>query len=271
MSPAVTHDLTTILLLLVFCYHCYLCSLPMLLVCVITVTCACYLRHLGYSPLYLLMLPLSPVCVLLLSIVYVTTVTSVCYHCYLCMLPLLPVYVTGVEAAGMGVDTDKHAATITKGTPGVLHGSFSLLLQDAEGQVIDPHSISAGYLSHTCMHSDCFSCSPSCVLSVCFFLSTVVHDGGGAVVLTVPAVCCVCVLPVHSGQQEREVLGSITHTAMSQCCQSIVQFAQGRYNRISRSPAIICRVLSAASGWWPQHLHHNHRLIVELQPQFTVS
>ena len=45
----------------------------------------------------------------------------------------------------MGVDTDKHAATITKGSPGVLHGSFSLLLQDAEGQVIDPHSISAGY------------------------------------------------------------------------------------------------------------------------------
>lgn len=51
---------------------------------------------------------------------------------------------SGVEAAGMGVDTDKHAATITKGSPGVLHGSFSLLLQDAEGQVIDPHSISAG-------------------------------------------------------------------------------------------------------------------------------
>ena len=50
----------------------------------------------------------------------------------------------GVEAAGHGVDTDKHAATITKGSPGVLHGSFSLLLQDAEGQVIDPHSISAG-------------------------------------------------------------------------------------------------------------------------------
>lgn len=50
----------------------------------------------------------------------------------------------GVEAAGEGVDTQKHAATITKGSPGVLHGSFSLLLQDAEGQVIDPHSISAG-------------------------------------------------------------------------------------------------------------------------------
>ena len=51
---------------------------------------------------------------------------------------------SGVEAAGEGVDTQKHAATITKGTPGVLHGSFSLLLQDAEGQVVDPHSISAG-------------------------------------------------------------------------------------------------------------------------------
>jgi tryptophan synthase beta chain len=50
----------------------------------------------------------------------------------------------GVEAGGEGVETNKHAATLTKGTPGVLHGSFSFLLQDAEGQVIDPHSISAG-------------------------------------------------------------------------------------------------------------------------------
>jgi tryptophan synthase beta chain len=50
----------------------------------------------------------------------------------------------GVEAAGEGVDTDKHAATLTRGTPGVLHGSMSYLLQDEEGQVIDPHSISAG-------------------------------------------------------------------------------------------------------------------------------
>jgi tryptophan synthase beta chain len=50
----------------------------------------------------------------------------------------------GVEAAGHGVETEKHAATLTKGTPGVLHGSFSYLLQDDEGQVIDPHSISAG-------------------------------------------------------------------------------------------------------------------------------
>ncbi|KAK9823141.1 hypothetical protein WJX72_000562 [[Myrmecia] bisecta] len=50
----------------------------------------------------------------------------------------------GVEAAGEGVDTKKHAATLTKGSPGVLHGSYSYLLQDSEGQVIDPHSISAG-------------------------------------------------------------------------------------------------------------------------------
>ncbi len=50
----------------------------------------------------------------------------------------------GVEAAGNGVDTDKHAATITKGTIGILHGSMSLLLQDNDGQVQEAHSISAG-------------------------------------------------------------------------------------------------------------------------------
>ena len=50
----------------------------------------------------------------------------------------------GVEAGGEGVDTDKHAATLTKGSPGVLHGSFSYLLQSDDGQVVDPHSISAG-------------------------------------------------------------------------------------------------------------------------------
>ncbi|KAI8477067.1 MAG: tryptophan synthase beta subunit-like PLP-dependent enzyme [Monoraphidium minutum] len=54
------------------------------------------------------------------------------------------VRLVGVEAGGEGVETDKHAATLTKGTPGVLHGSYSFLLQDSEGQVIDPHSISAG-------------------------------------------------------------------------------------------------------------------------------
>jgi len=50
----------------------------------------------------------------------------------------------GVEAAGSGIDTNKHAATITKGTVGILHGSMSLLLQDNEGQVQEAHSISAG-------------------------------------------------------------------------------------------------------------------------------
>jgi len=50
----------------------------------------------------------------------------------------------GVEAAGSGINTDKHAATITKGTVGILHGSMSLLLQDDEGQVQEAHSISAG-------------------------------------------------------------------------------------------------------------------------------
>jgi tryptophan synthase beta chain len=50
----------------------------------------------------------------------------------------------GVEAAGQGVDTDKHAATLTKGRPGVLHGSLTYLLQDEYGQVQEAHSISAG-------------------------------------------------------------------------------------------------------------------------------
>ena len=50
----------------------------------------------------------------------------------------------GVEAAGEGVDTEKHAATLTKGRIGVLHGAMSYLLQDEDGQVIEAHSISAG-------------------------------------------------------------------------------------------------------------------------------
>jgi tryptophan synthase beta chain len=50
----------------------------------------------------------------------------------------------GVEAAGKGVDTSLHAATITKGTKGVIHGSLTYLLQDQYGQIIEPYSISAG-------------------------------------------------------------------------------------------------------------------------------
>ncbi|MGG4441153.1 tryptophan synthase subunit beta [Brevibacillus fortis] len=50
----------------------------------------------------------------------------------------------GVEAAGKGIDTDKHAATLTLGRPGVIHGSLTYLLQDECGQVQEAHSISAG-------------------------------------------------------------------------------------------------------------------------------
>jgi tryptophan synthase beta chain len=54
------------------------------------------------------------------------------------------VTLVGVEAAGEGVDTAHHAATLSRGKPGVLHGSMSYLLQDTHGQVAAAHSISAG-------------------------------------------------------------------------------------------------------------------------------
>ncbi len=50
----------------------------------------------------------------------------------------------GVEAAGSGIASGKHAATLSAGRPGVLHGALSYLLQDDDGQVIETHSISAG-------------------------------------------------------------------------------------------------------------------------------
>ncbi|NCT40116.1 MAG: tryptophan synthase subunit beta [Alphaproteobacteria bacterium] len=50
----------------------------------------------------------------------------------------------GVEAGGMGTDTDQHAASLTGGTPGILHGMQSYFLQDADGQITEAHSISAG-------------------------------------------------------------------------------------------------------------------------------
>ena len=50
----------------------------------------------------------------------------------------------GVEASGEGINTEKHAATLTKGTPGILHGSLSYVLQDNYGQIQEAHSISAG-------------------------------------------------------------------------------------------------------------------------------
>lgn len=52
--------------------------------------------------------------------------------------------IIGVEAAGKGIDTPLHAATIAKGTKGVIHGSLTYLIQDEFGQIIEPYSISAG-------------------------------------------------------------------------------------------------------------------------------
>jgi tryptophan synthase beta chain len=54
------------------------------------------------------------------------------------------VALVGVEAAGLGIETGQHASTLLAGRPGVLHGSMSYLLQDEDGQVQEPHSISAG-------------------------------------------------------------------------------------------------------------------------------
>ncbi|MHA3703026.1 tryptophan synthase subunit beta [Jatrophihabitans sp. YIM 134969] len=54
------------------------------------------------------------------------------------------VRLVGLEAGGDGVDTGRHASTITGGTPGVLHGARSYLLQDSHGQTVESHSISAG-------------------------------------------------------------------------------------------------------------------------------
>ncbi len=54
------------------------------------------------------------------------------------------VKIHGVEAAGYGIESGKHAASISGGCPGILHGNRTYLLQDDDGQIIEPHSISAG-------------------------------------------------------------------------------------------------------------------------------
>ncbi len=54
------------------------------------------------------------------------------------------VRIVGVEAGGKGVETGEHAASLTGGRPGVLHGNRTYLLQDEEGQITEAHSISAG-------------------------------------------------------------------------------------------------------------------------------
>ncbi|WP_301100963.1 tryptophan synthase subunit beta [Propionivibrio sp.] len=63
------------------------------------------------------------------------------FHPY---IPLHDVRLIGVEAAGDGIETGRHAASLTAGRPGVLHGNRTYLLQDENGQIIETHSISAG-------------------------------------------------------------------------------------------------------------------------------
>ncbi|MBI4756112.1 MAG: tryptophan synthase subunit beta [Betaproteobacteria bacterium] len=63
------------------------------------------------------------------------------FHAYLGMPE---VRLVGVEAAGLGLDTGRHAASLLAGRPGVLHGNRTYLLQDDDGQIIETHSISAG-------------------------------------------------------------------------------------------------------------------------------
>ncbi|MSX22975.1 MAG: pyridoxal-phosphate dependent enzyme, partial [Actinobacteria bacterium] len=59
-------------------------------------------------------------------------------------IPDTDVRLIGFEAGGDGVETGRHAATITGGSPGVLHGTRSYVLQDKNGQTVESHSISAG-------------------------------------------------------------------------------------------------------------------------------
>jgi tryptophan synthase beta chain len=50
----------------------------------------------------------------------------------------------GVEAGGLGLESGRHGASVSRGVPGVLHGARSLFLQDEDGQILEAHSISAG-------------------------------------------------------------------------------------------------------------------------------
>ena len=76
----------------------------------------------------------------------------------------------GVEAAGEGIDTDRHAAPLTAGSPGVLHGSYSYLLQDEPGQVLPTHSGSPGLGHHSRSHDGSSS--------VCVCRSTSIFNPG---------------------------------------------------------------------------------------------
>jgi tryptophan synthase beta chain len=58
--------------------------------------------------------------------------------------PVLVVAMYGVEAGGDGLDTGRHAAPLNAGSPGVLHGNRTYLMEDSNGQILETHSISAG-------------------------------------------------------------------------------------------------------------------------------
>ena len=77
------------------------------------------------------------------------------------------VNIVAVEAAGMGINTNYSAATTVLGTPGILHGSKSLLMQTIDGQVVEPHSISAGldYPGIGPMHANLFETKRAVFLS----------------------------------------------------------------------------------------------------------
>jgi tryptophan synthase beta chain len=77
------------------------------------------------------------------------------------------VNIVAVEAAGMGINTNYSAATTVLGTPGILHGSKSLLMQTSDGQVVEPHSISAGldYPGIGPMHANLFETKRAVFLS----------------------------------------------------------------------------------------------------------
>ena len=74
----------------------------------------------------------------------------------------------GIEAAGHGIESGQHAASLTGGSPGVLHGNKTYLLQDADGQITEAHSISAGldYPGIGPMHADLATSGRSHVLAI---------------------------------------------------------------------------------------------------------
>ena len=79
-----------------------------------------------------------------MQLLLVLAVVVMRWECFIRSYKMKKLHLYGVEAAGKGIETEKHAATLTKGSVGVLHGSMTYLLQNEEGQIQEAHSISAG-------------------------------------------------------------------------------------------------------------------------------